>query len=81
MRDAFGQLNKIQNCVHSGGLFRSVQANGGVLWLTEEALAQIKEKGYHEKYLRNGKKVTLAGVAFDAEMRNLTDRKIEVVAE
>ena len=44
----------------------------------EEALAQIKEKGYHEKYLRAGKKVTLAGVAFDAEMRNLSDRKIAV---
>ena len=43
----------------------------------EEALAQIKEKGYHEKYLRAGKKVTLAGVAFDADMRNLSDRKIE----
>ena len=42
------------------------------------ALAQIKEKGYHEKYLRSGKKVTLAGVAFDAEMRNLSDRQIEV---
>ena len=44
------------------------------------ALAQIKEKGYHEKYLRAGRKVTLAGVAFDAEMRNLSDRQIEVVA-
>ena len=44
----------------------------------EEALAQIKEKGYHEKYLRSGKKVTLAGVAFDADMRNLSDRKIAV---
>ena len=43
----------------------------------EEAIAQIKEKGYHEKYLRAGKKVTLAGVAFDADMRNLSDRKIE----
>ena len=44
----------------------------------DEALAQIKEKGYHEKYLRSGKKVTLAGVAFDSEMRNLSDRKIAV---
>jgi len=42
------------------------------------ALAQIKEKGYHEKYLRAGKKVTLIGAAFDAEMRNLSDRQIEV---
>ena len=46
----------------------------------EAALAQIKEKGYHEKYLRRGKKVTLVGAAFDAEMRNLSDRRIEVVA-
>ena len=45
------------------------------------ALAQIKEKGYHEKYLRSGRKVTLVGVAFDAEMRNLSDRQIEVAAE
>ena len=43
------------------------------------ALAQIKAKGYHEKYLRQGKKVTLVGAAFDAEMRNLTDREVEVV--
>jgi len=41
------------------------------------ALAQIKAKGYHEKYLRCGKKVTLVGAAFDAEMRNLSDRAIE----
>ena len=40
----------------------------------EEALAQIKEKGYHEKYVRNGKKMTLIGVAFDSELRNLSDR-------
>ena len=46
----------------------------------EAALAQIKEKGYHEKYLRRGKKVTLVGAAFDAEMRNLSDRRVEVVA-
>ena len=45
----------------------------------EEALQQIKEKGYHEKYLRLGKKVTLIGAAFDGELRNLSDRKIEVV--
>jgi len=28
--------------------------------------------------VRGGKKVTLAGVAFDADMRNLSDRKIAV---
>ena len=45
------------------------------------ALAQIKEKGYHEKYLRRGRKVTLVGAAFDAEMRNLSDRQIEVATD
>ncbi len=44
------------------------------------ALAQIKAKGYHEKWLRCGKKVTLVGAAFDAEMRNLSDRQVEVAA-
>ena len=42
------------------------------------ALAQIKAKGYHEKWLRSGKKVTLIGAAFDSGMRNLSDRQIEV---
>jgi len=46
--------------------------------LAEQALSQIKAKGYHEKYLRRGKKVTLIGVAFDAEMRNLVDRQLEI---
>ena len=42
------------------------------------ALAQIKAKGYAEKWLRCGKKVTLIGAAFDADMRNLSDRQVEV---
>ncbi len=45
------------------------------------ALAQIKAKGYHEKWLRRGKKVTLVGAAFDADLRNLSDRQIEVAAK
>ena len=44
------------------------------------ALAQIKAKGYAEKWLRCGKKVTLIGAAFDADMRNLSDRQVEVAA-
>ena len=45
------------------------------------ALAQIKAKGYHEKWLRRGKKVTLVGAAFDADLRNLSDRQIEVAVQ
>ena len=44
------------------------------------ALAQIKARGYAEKWLRCGKKVTLVGAAFDADMRNLSDRQVEVAA-
>ena len=45
------------------------------------ALAQIKARGYAEKWLRCGKKVTLVGAAFDADMRNLSDRQVEVAAD
>ena len=45
------------------------------------ALAQIKAKGYAEKWLRCGKKVTLVGAAFDAGMHNLSDRQVEVAAD
>ena len=47
----------------------------------EAALAQFRAKGYHEKYLRAGKRLTLVGAAFNAEMRNLSDRRIELVAQ
>ena len=35
------------------------------------ALAQIKAKGYHHKYLGQGKPVYLVGVEFHAEKRNV----------
>ena len=37
----------------------------------EEALAQIRDKKYHEKYLGSGKEVTLVGAAFDEKTRNI----------
>lgn len=37
----------------------------------QEALAQIKEKGYHEKYMNSGKEIILAGISFDPEKRNI----------
>ena len=46
-----------------------------------EALADAQAKGYAEKWLRCGKKVTLVGAALDAGMRNLSDRQIEVESE
>ena len=37
----------------------------------EEALAQIQEKRYAEKYLASGKEIRLVGAAFDPVTRNL----------
>lgn len=36
-----------------------------------EALAQIERKKYYEKYLHDGKKIVLVGVAFDYQERNI----------
>lgn len=36
-----------------------------------EALAQIKEKKYYEKYMGSGKEIFLLGVGFDPEKRNI----------
>jgi len=43
----------------------------------DNALNQIKEKKYYQKYLSFHKKIKLIGVAFDPEQRNLGEYKIE----
>ena len=43
----------------------------------EEALNQIKEKHYAEKYLVDGKKIVLIGSSFDEEKRTIKDWKVE----
>jgi hypothetical protein len=45
-----------------------------------EAMQQIKDKGYAEKYLHRGKPVTLLGVGFDPETRNIGDWVEDAVA-
>jgi len=37
----------------------------------QEALAQIKEMKYYEKYLNSGKEIVLLGIGFDAGKRNI----------
>jgi hypothetical protein len=44
-----------------------------------EALAQIKENGYHEKYKGSSKVVMLIGVGFDAELRNIKNFTAEEI--
>jgi hypothetical protein len=43
----------------------------------EEALAQIRERKYHEKYLGGGKEVILVGASFDEKTRNLGAWRVE----
>jgi hypothetical protein len=45
----------------------------------ESALAQIKGKGYHQKYLGAGKKLVLVGIGFDVEERNVGGFLVEQV--
>ena len=43
----------------------------------EKAIAQIKEKGYHEKFLKEGKPVYLFGVSFDPSEKAIKEVKWE----
>ena len=45
----------------------------------EEALRQIKERGYAEKYRGEGKEIVLVGVGFGMEERNIAGWKVEVI--
>ena len=46
-----------------------------------QAMQQIKEKRYHEKYLNKGKQVSLLGVGFDPELRNIGDWEEEIMGK
>ncbi len=41
----------------------------------DEALAQIEQKGYADKYLQDGRPITKVGLSFSSEERNITDWK------
>ena len=47
------------------------------LGTSQEALDQIKEKKYFEKFIVERKEIILVGVGFDTEQRNISDYKIE----
>lgn len=48
-------------------------------WSAEEALKQIKEKKYHEKYSRKGNVIHLLDINFSSKERNMADWKEEIV--
>lgn len=43
----------------------------------QEAIAQIKDKKYYEKYLGKGKKIVLMGIGFDPGKRNIGNYLLE----
>ena len=43
------------------------------------AIKQIRDKGYHEKYVQSGRKIYLVGINFDTKERAITDWKMENV--
>ena len=45
----------------------------------QKALEQIRNQGYHDQYVRAGRKVTLVGMDFSKEERNLTGFGVERV--
>ena len=45
----------------------------------EEAIKQIREMNYAEKFISSGKKITLLGFTFSAEKRTIIDVKIEAL--
>ena len=46
---------------------------------TIKAIDQIKQKGYHEKYKSDKRKVQLLGIDFDMENKKIADYKLEDV--
>jgi len=49
------------------------------LGTAEQALAQIKEMKYYEKFLISDKNIKLIGIGFDVEQKNIGDYKIEAL--
>jgi hypothetical protein len=45
----------------------------------EAALAQCHERRYHEKYLADGRPITLVGIHFDSQKRNIAGFEVEDV--
>ena len=48
--------------------------------LKEEAIKQIKERKYYEKYQSDGKNIYIVGINFDSELRNISEYKFEQIS-
>ncbi len=70
----------VEDCTNKGRIDMSVET-GKTIYLIEfkvdmpeeKALAQVKSKGYVEKYQTKGKKIILIGIGFSSTEKNITD--------
>lgn len=46
---------------------------------SDDALVQIEERKYHEKYLSSGKSIRLIGVGFDEKEKNISNCKEKTI--
>ncbi len=77
-------LLAVEDCTNKGCIDMSVETKG-IIYLTaftvdmpeETAPAQIKARGYAEKYRAKGKKVILIGTGFSSEKRTVTEFAID----
>ncbi len=70
----------VEDCTNKGRIDMSVETDDFIYLIEfkvdmpeEKALAQIKSKGYAEKYQTKGKKIILIGIGFSSEEKNVTD--------
>ncbi len=70
----------VEDCTNKGRIDMSVEMEDTIYLIEfkvdmpeEKALAQIKGRGYSEKYRIKGKKIILIGIGFSSEKRNIMD--------
>ncbi len=70
----------VEDCTNKGRIDMSVETGDFIYliefkvdMLEEKALAQIKARGYAEKYRAKGKKIVLIGIGFSSEEKNVTE--------
>ncbi|MGP1431900.1 MAG: PD-(D/E)XK nuclease domain-containing protein, partial [Treponema sp.] len=76
VHSAMGRADCVLKTADSVYIFEfKLSGNGSA----EDALNQIKENGYAEKYKADGKKIVLIGSSFDEETRTIKDWKTEAL--
>ncbi|PIE71872.1 MAG: hypothetical protein CSA22_00495, partial [Deltaproteobacteria bacterium] len=78
----------VEDCTNKGRIDMSVETDDFIYLIEfkvdmpeEKALAQIKTKGYAEKYQSKNKKSVLIGIGFSSEEKNVTEFVWEMASD